>query len=347
MGLKILFLSHTFYPQLGGIEANSEVLAGAFFKAGHQVHLLTWTPDPTGKKFAYEVIRNPGKRRLFKEHAWADLVFENNPCFRLGWPSIFFRKPSVIVLNTWIRRTDGSVDMRDKLKIIWWLKRSKEIIAVSDAIRRGCWPKATVITNPYSVHDFRIMPGISRDIDFVFLGRLVSDKGADQAILAMHKLKTSNANEKYIMHEPVLTIVGDGPDRNKLKTMVSDLGLEDSVNFTGSLRGEALSRCLNRHRFMLIPSAWEEPFGNVVLEGMACGCVPISSDGGGLPEAVGNAGLTFRRGNVDSLVTCIRKILNDPDLEKQLLKAAPGHLAAHHPDLVSKKYLQVIQNAVS
>jgi glycosyltransferase involved in cell wall biosynthesis len=347
MALKILFLSHAFYPQLGGIEANSEVLASKFSEAGHEVHLLTWSTDTTSKEFPYVVVRNPGKRRLFREHAWADLIFENNPCFRLGWPALFFGRPTVIAINTWISRTDGQIAMRDKLKTWWWLRRSKEVIAVSDAIRRICWPGATVIQNPYRVNDFKIMADISRDADFVFLGRLVSDKGADQAIIAIHRLKTSIYKEEDFAKGLSLTIVGDGPDRNKLESLVSDLHLGDSVHFAGYLRGEVLSRCLNRHRFILVPSAWEEPFGNVVLEGMACGCLPISSDGGGLPEAVGKAGLTFRRGDLDSLVACIHKLINDPDLEKQLRDAAAGHLAAHHPDVISKQYLQVIQKAIS
>lgn len=311
------------------------------------LHVLTWSVDTTGKEFPYLVIRNPGKWRLFKEHAWADLIFENNPCFRLGWPALFFGRPSVIAINTWISRTDGQLAVRDKLKIGWWLRRSKEVIAVSDAIRRICWPAATVIENPYRVNDFKIIADIPRDSDFVFLGRLVSDKGVDQAIMAIHKLKTSMYKEGDFIAGPSLTIVGDGPDRYKLQRLVSNLRLEKNVHFAGSLRGEVLSRCLNRHRFILVPSAWEEPFGNVVLEGMACGCLPITSDGGGLPEAVGKAGVTFHRGDVDSLVACIRKLLNDPDLEKQLRDAAPGHLAAHHPDLISGKYLQVIQKAVS
>ncbi|MEP6747113.1 MAG: glycosyltransferase family 4 protein [Bacteroidota bacterium] len=342
--MKILFLSHTFYPQVGGIEANTEVLAGAFTDAGHEVHLLTWSGDSTGKEFPYTVIRNPTRKKLLQEHQWASLVFENNPCFRLGWPGLFFGRPAVIAINTWISRADGKISLRDKIKIHWWLKRCKEVIAVSDAIRRVCWPAATVIVNPYRVNDFKIIPEVVRNADFVFLGRLVSDKGADQAIRAMHTLKnTIDRNNKR--STACLTIIGDGPDRLKLESLVSELSLTDQVIFTGALRGEQLSRSLNRHRFLLVPSAWEEPFGNVVLEGMACGCVPIASDGGGLPEAVGNAGLTFRRNDIESFVTCIRRLLNDPKLERQLREAAPAHLAAHHPRLVARKYLQVIQKA--
>src|SRR4051812_33559136 len=109
MPLKILFLSHKFYPDIGGIEINSEILAYAFSEAGHDVHLLTWSTDSTTKVFPFVVMRNPGKRALFQEHAWADIVFENNPCLRLAWPALLFGRPSVIALNTWVSRSDGKI----------------------------------------------------------------------------------------------------------------------------------------------------------------------------------------------------------------------------------------------
>jgi glycosyltransferase involved in cell wall biosynthesis len=343
--LKILFLSQPFYPQIGGIEANTEVLAAAFTDAGHEVHLITKTADTTGKVFPYKVTRNPNNRLLVQEHRWADLVFENNPCFRLGWPALLFGRPTVIAINTWVTRADGRITLRDKVKTQWWLKRSKAVIAVSDAVRRITWPPATVIENPYRVNDFKIIPEILRNADFVFLGRLVSNKGADQAIRAIHSLKNTPGKDERQKVTPSLTIIGSGPDLPMLEGMVSELSLGDCVTFKGSLRGEALSKCLNQHRFMLVPSVWEEPFGNVVLEGMACGCVPIASDGGGLPEAVGNAGLTFRRNDMESLVMCIRRLINDPKLERRLRETAPAHLAAHHPQVISRKYLQVLEKA--
>ena len=344
--MKILFLSHYFYPQVGGIESNSELLARAFTEAGHEVHLLTWSADNTGRSFPYRITRNPGYRQLLLAHQWANLVFENNPCFRLGWPGIFFRRPTVIVINTWIARVNGTVSLRDKIKINWWLGRCTQVIAVSNAIRRACWPAATVIPNPYKADDFAIEPSVHRNADFVFLGRLVSDKGANQAIEAIYRIRQFMQQKGNGDHAPVLTIIGDGPERRSLEEQVAGLSLEDGVVFTGSLKGEPLKKMLNRHRYILVPSAWEEPFGNVVLEGMACGCLPIVSDGGGLPEAIGRAGLTFHRNDTDNLVNCIRRVLDNPALEKLLRDAAPMHLAAHLPHIVAKKYLQVIDEAL-
>ncbi|MFL5744433.1 MAG: glycosyltransferase family 4 protein [Niastella sp.] len=343
--MKILFLSHYYYPQVGGIESNSELLAAAFTAAGHEVHLLTWSPDNTNRAFPYRITRNPRTRQLLQAHQWADLVFENNPCFRLGWPGMLYKRPTVTVINTWITRADGTTSLRDKIKIKGWLGRSTHVIAVSNAIRKACWPAAVVIRNPYRAEDFALDPSVQRDADFVFLGRLVSDKGANQAIEAIYRIRQILQDKGIAGPYPCLTIIGDGPEKQNLEQQVAGLSLKDEVVFTGALKGGPLRKMLNRHRYILVPSAWEEPFGNVVLEGMACGCLPIGSDGGGLPEAIGKAGLTFKRNDIDSLVNCIRRVMEDPALDQFLRDAAPPHLEEHHPHKVATKYLQAIETA--
>lgn len=343
--MKILFLSHNFYPDIGGIEVNSDILAQAFSEVGHDVHLLTWSKDPTNKKFPYVVIRNPNKRKLFLEHSWADLVFENNPCLRLAWPNLFFRNPSVIVLNTWITRINGKIGFQDRIKLLW-LKRASKVIAVSDAIRKRCWPSATVIANPYRSDQFKIIPGIEKTIDFVFLGRLVSDKGADHAIKAIYQLVNLKYKSSSFNKKTLFTIIGSGPEYHTLQQLIVELKMEAYIKLVGPLSGEALAICLNRHRYLLVPSLWEEPFGNVVLEAMACGCLPIVSDGGGLPDAIGDAGLKFNRGDINSLVNTIIKITNNPLLELKLKNEAITHLTAHQPNVVASKYLDVVELAL-
>ncbi len=344
--MKILFISHKFYPDIGGIEVNSEILANGFYNSGHEIHLITWTKDLGKKQFPFAVIRNPSLIQLLRTHLWADVVFENNPSMRLSWPSFFFKKPSVVAIRTWINRIDGRVGWQDKRKM-WSLKKASKVIAVSDAVRQRNWPNAKVIGNPYRHKLFRILPEIKKTIDFVFLGRLVSDKGADIAIEAIAQLLEEIKNEKDANTNTRLTIIGDGPERQVLHEMACNLNIQSYIKFEGLLTGEALVACLNKHRFLLVPSRWEEPFGNVALEGMACGCVPIVSDGGGLTDAVGNAGIIFTRGSVNSLVKSIRKVLNNPVLEGSLRSAANNHLAKHYPEIVSQKYLRVIENVMN
>ncbi len=330
--MKILLLSHRFFPDIGGIETMSELLAKSFLEVGHEVHLMTWSKHKEVKKFPYTIIRNPSILKLFKEHRWSDVTLENNPCIKLAWPSFFFRKSHIIILQTWII---------NRYKLIW-LKHARKIIACSTAIQERCWPKASVIGNSYNINTFKIFENVERNKDFVFVGRLVSDKGAALAIKALFHLQTILSKEEDKAKKYSLTIIGDGPDRNSLEDLVNNLQVQDYVRFTGALRGKELSNCLNQHRFILVPSIWDEPFGIVALEGMACGCLPIVSDGGGLPDAIGNAGLTFLKGDMIDLVKCILKVLNDPELEQQLRYSAKSHLAAYHPHLISQRYLDII-----
>jgi glycosyltransferase involved in cell wall biosynthesis len=143
-----------------------------------------------------------------------------------------------------------------------------------------------------------------------------------------------------------LTIVGDGPERDNLEQLVSDLRLRENVRFAGALRGEEIARVLNKHNILLVTSRWKEPFGIVALEGIACGCLPIVSDGGGLPDAIGNAGISFKSGDIDDLVRAIRKVINDPVLTQQMRDAAPSHLVAHSSSQVSQRYLASIESVV-
>lgn len=339
--MKLVFITHRFYPDVGGIEVHSEILATAFQQAGHDVRLLTWTAEAGEKTFPFTVIRNPTTQALLNQYRWADVIFINNPSLRLTWPGFIIRKPSVVALHTWIRRANGQTNWQDRFKL-WWLRSNSAVIAVSDAIRKAHWPGAYVIGNPYWHHLFRKLPNVQQTADFVFLGRLVSDKGVALAIEALHQLTALRPTDKRL----TLTIVGDGPERQRLDDLVRKYALGESVVFTGTLRGEALVTCLNQHRFLVVPSVWEEPFGNVALEGMACGCLPIVSDGGGLPDAIGKAGLTFARGSVDALTATIQKLIDDSDLQQQLSDAADEHLKAHHPDVIARQYLAVVENVL-
>lgn len=346
MSLKILFLSHRFYPDIGGIEVNSEILASAFHNAGHSVHLLTWSRDSTGKQFPFVVKRDPSVMELLREHRWADVVYENNLCLRLAWPSILLFKRSVISIHTLVSRANGRRQWQDRLKLKW-LKRAKSVIAVSDFIRRRTWPAATVIGNPYRADIFSVDKDSQRKKVFVFLGRLVSDKGADLAIKAIHYLINEDQVPEISLDRDAcaLTIVGDGPFRKTLEDLARKLNVSDRILFAGTLTGSALVDCLNDHKYILVPSLCEEAFGNVALEGMACGCIPIVSDAGGLPGAVGSAGLVFSKGDVNSLACQITSLLNDCALDERLRNAAFDHLRGHRPELVARKYLEMIERA--
>ncbi|MEN0045657.1 MAG: glycosyltransferase family 4 protein [Bacteroidota bacterium] len=338
---KILLITHQFYPYVGGIEVNSEILAYEFEKLGCEVSILTWTKEKGNKKHPYRIIRMPSIKQLLREHRNADIVFENNPTLRLSWPQFFLKKPHVVAVRTWIKRVDGSISWQDKLKRKW-LKRASKTIAISQAIKADSNPEAEVIGNPYRNELFFRRKEIAKTNNFVYLGRLVSDKGVDLAIEALAAL--NNQVPEQISFN--LTIIGDGEERIKLEKRVNELGLKKQVRFTGILKGELLARELNQHQYLIAPSRWDEPFGNVALEGMACGCIPIVSSGGGLPDAVGEAGLVFDSGDIDSLVHCMKTLVEDEKMKQQLLRNTSSHLTQHLASNVAKRYYNVLLEAI-
>ena len=342
--MKILFLSHVFWPQIGGIEVNSEILCDEFSNLGYDVVLLTSLKSSDEKDFSFSVVRSPSIFKLIKLIIDCDIIFENNPCLRLSWPLFFLKKKSVIAIRTVIERASGNRSWQDILKL-WRLKKSTKVIAVSDYIRRVTFNDSIVIGNPYRKEIFKNLPDIKRTNAFVFIGRLVSDKGVDLALRAFRLYLDLNSNA--LIEKPIFTIIGDGPERKNLEDLSNLLQLDPYVWFLGSKTEQDLAQELNKHISLIVPSLWQEPFGNVALEGMACGCIPIVSDGGGLPEAIGEAGLIFERGNVEDLAEKMKLLITDFDLQQKMINAQKSHLALHDPKTVAQKYLEVIKSAMN
>ncbi len=337
---KILFISYAFYPNVGGIEVNAEILTTHFHQLGYPVRVITAVCENGEKIFPFPVVRNPNMTELFKHHKWADVVFENSPSLRLSWPRILFATKSVIAIRGRISRDDGRLNFQDKLKLKA-LHKADGVIAVSRAMRDTFFPDATVIGNPYRDEIFKNLELNRAPLSFVFLGRLVSEKGVH---IALESLKQINLHRQSHQEKPVFKIVGDGPELENLQKLVVQKGLESQVTFEGRKVGAELVKILNTCRYILVPSA-NEGFGNVAIEGMACGCLPIVSDCGGLPDAVGDAGILFETFSPEALTTAIEELINNPKLEAKYRSNMGAHLKNHLPERVALKYLSVIDNA--
>ncbi len=330
--MRILLSAHVFAPSVGGIEKVAEMLAGEFVRQGHVVRVVTRTPGGSGHTGGFEVIRRPSAVAMLRLLAWCDVCLHANISLRAAWPLLLLPRPWVVSHHVWISRR-GFAGLLKRVVLRW-----ARGIAASHALARDMDTPSVVVPNPYDDRQFRLLPGVARDRDVVFLGRLVSDKGVDTLIDALAITRREGCSLRA-------TVIGDGPERDALQQSVLQQGLTDSVQFTGSLHGDALTQALNRHRMIVIPSRWQEPFGLVALEGLACGCLPVVAQSGGLPEAVGAAGLTFPIGDAEALAKLLTGLVRDPELMRQRLLAAPAHLEAHRLDRVAAAYLAILQEA--
>jgi len=138
-----------------------------------------------------------------------------------------------------------------------------------------------------------------------------------------------------------------GPEEENLRRLTADLGLDRQLTFAGQKSGAELAAILNRHQILVVPSRWAEPFGIVALEGIACGCVVVGSENGGLKEAIGPCGVTFENENLDALAAQLKRLLNDPGAQNSLRQHASEHLAKFQSDTVAAAYLRIIRKMVA
>jgi len=116
-------------------------------------------------------------------------------------------------------------------------------------------------------------------LQLLFVGRLVPYKGADMAIEAMTRL------DDRVRSQVHFTIVGDGSEKENLEKQTRNLGLEQTITFTGWIDQSETARYYRESDVFCFPSV-REFGGAVALEAMASGLPCIVADHAGLGEYV-------------------------------------------------------------
>ena len=330
--MKIFFYSTVFAPSVGGIETLVETLCRQFVALGHEVTVATETQGAADMPFP--VARRPGRGRIRELLTWCDVHVQANVSLKAAWVWLVAPRKTIYQHNNVYQRDDGTKRVVDRLKTA--LAHATPGIAVSTytAARTGA---EHVILNAYDDATFGPAPEwAEKDRDLVFLGRLVSQKGCDTLIDALGRLAARG-------HRPGLKVVGDGPDREALARQSAEAGVADQVTFQGKLTGRALAAELARHRVMVVPSRYEEPFGIVALEGLASGCVPVVSERGGLKDAIGGHGFTFPNGDAAALADRLEEVLRDMEAAHRRLDGVDAHLSQCRARAVAENYIAVFE----
>jgi glycogen synthase len=333
--MKILVCSYTFAPNLGGIETVSKILADEFCRLGSTVTVVTHTLGPPVDA-PYEVLRKPSLAKLYRLARRSDVLWQNNISLNMLPPLLAARKPVVVTHQTWITRNDSSRGWQDRLKLA--TLPAVHNIAISKAMAAALPRKSIVIGNPFEPGEFEDPGNEARTKDIVFVGRLVSAKGCDQVLRSLAILKAEGLL-------PSFSVIGDGPEAQGLKQLVTDLRLDQQVEFLGAIRA-GRGREVVRHKIIVVPSIWAEPFGVVALEGLAAGCAVVASSGGGLPDAVGPCGILFPNSDVKALAAALKELLTNPARREELLAKRERHLEQFRPKTVAERYLKVFESAL-
>jgi glycosyltransferase involved in cell wall biosynthesis len=232
-------------------------------------------------------------------------------------------------------QTSGAVNCGGPLKRAlavlrgrWVSRRMDRLVCVSEFVRRRDVEQlhlnvpAVVIPNGIDLDRF-VAPGPEPPPNSVaFVGQLTEAKG-------VHTLLKAAA----LLSGVRIRIAGAGPLEPEVRAC-------PQVEFVGRI--DWVSRLFAESAIAVVPSEWEEAFGFVAAEAMACGCAVVASDAGALPEVVGDAGMVFRRGDPQALAASIRRLASAPDDLSRRRAASVRRAAEFSVDRMVDGYLGVI-----
>ena len=158
---------------------------------------------------------------------------------------------------------------------------------------------------------------ISSDSKIILtIARNVWEKGIDDLILAVKLLLPENPNVHLI-------VIGNGPQHTSLQKLAKKLNIHDRVLFLKKVSYAQMSKYHNLADLFVLSSKptpkWQEQFGMVLIESMACQKCVISTTSGSIPEVIGAAGVLIPSANHFKLKDAIVGLLRD---DKQRIQIA-------------------------
>jgi glycosyltransferase involved in cell wall biosynthesis len=145
---------------------------------------------------------------------------------------------------------------------------------------------------------------------YLMVNRLRVEKGVYDVIMAWNIFikQTSIKN-------PLLVVVGDGPERNNFLKLISKLKIGNTVKYFKNLPNDTVRTLYNSARGLVLGSVptplWQEQFGYVLAEAMSAGCPVISTRSGAIPEVVSNGGIIIEPGNYEAMASAMLAFESD------------------------------------
>jgi glycosyltransferase involved in cell wall biosynthesis len=299
-------------PSYGGIEQVIAMLAGGLVRRGHEVtlvaapgshvegaHIVSPLPDvPPAIGGALDEWQHLAK--ALEEVAGCDVVIDHSgPLGALltsngGPPALHVVHGPVDQLRTVYRTVAGrSADLR--------------LLAISHAQVRLApdLPFAGVCRNAVDIDNIPFQTQPDPEPYLAFLGRICPDKGVAAAIRIARRAG---------MQLRIAAKCRERAERDHFAEVVEpELG--DDVVYLGEVGAEEKFDLLGGARALVFPIDWEEPFGLVMAESMACGTPVLATRRGAAPEVVEDGVGGFVRDDENALVEVIGR-LDEIDRER-------------------------------
>ena len=221
---------------------------------------------------------------------------------------------------------------------LWYAKLTKRSVR-----QQKC---TTIINYPDPSIFCRRSSTRSKDDEFVlcYPGTLNQHQGLDLAICAVAKVCERIPSIR-------LQIIGDGPDREKLKKMVTDLGLENFVKISGFVPMERVAEIMANVDLGIVPkradSFGNEAFSTKIMEFMAMG-VPVLASRTAVDQFYFRDELVqfFEPENVDDLAAKILELAQNQSRRECLRNRAAAFIELNNWDVRKAEYLDLVDRLV-
>lgn len=208
-------------------------------------------------------------------------------------------------------------------------RKLKHIVTVSQTSQRDIakyfnrsTEQTRVIVNGIDTEVFKPLSNIQRK-PF----RIITTASSDQPLKGLAFLLRAIAQLRAQYPQIHLQVIGKlKPDSESAKLLQS-LQLNDNVSFSSGISTEQLVEHYAAASAMVCPSLYEG-FGLPLGEAMACALPVVTSDGGALPEVVGDAGLVVKSGDSDAIAKQLSRLFENPSLAAELGLRARQHIVS-------------------
>jgi glycosyltransferase involved in cell wall biosynthesis len=294
-------------PLYGGHERLVHLFAEEYHRLGHEVSLLVG-PDSKGPGKVYSFGRNGLNRpkwenlkEIFSGWSFLARTYKQYDMIH-NFGRLIYLLP---VLNRSVKKImsygrkiyQPNISIANKLPTKNLIFTACSNHCVSTGNVAGKW--ATVY-NAIDFSKYSLQIKIADDAPLIFLGRLDKIKGVHNAI----KVAKTTGNK--------LVIAGNIPETadnlDYYKTQLEPQFDGEQICYVGPVNDAMKSKYLGQAKALLFPIEWDEPFGLVMIEAMACGTPVIGFNRGSVPEVITATKNGFTVKNIDEMCSAVQKI---------------------------------------
>ncbi len=290
----------------GGIERIVDALVREYSRLGHEVGLVAreGSTSPAGRFYPWAGGSSRGKGNLLRNmNALRKAVRDFRPDVLHSFSRLAYMLPLLPTklpkVMSYQRHTGGR-------QVSWGAKLAgdslrftgcSEFICQQGRAAGGTW---RAVHNFVETDKFDFAPSVGADAPLVFLSRLDRIKGADTAIAI-----ATRVGRRLILAG---NHAKNGADYDYWKTEIEPQLGRNGIEWVGEVGDRAKNELLGQAAALLVPIRWDEPFGIVFAEALACGTPVISCPRGALPEIVEEGKTGFLIGTKDEGVAAVSRL---------------------------------------